>query len=67
MKIVQDLARLYFLEPISMCWMGNHWHLVLYAGDQRPSVEEIANRYNAYYTDLQNYFGIGRSDTLLYY
>ena len=25
MKIVQDLARLFFVEPISMCWMGNHY------------------------------------------
>ena len=41
MKIVQDLARLFFVEPISMCWMGNHWHIVLYVGDRRPSLEEI--------------------------
>ena len=23
-KIVQDLARLFLVEPVSICWMGNH-------------------------------------------
>ena len=49
MAIVQDLARLFFVEPISMCWMGNHWHVVFYAGDVIPSMEEAAVRYNEYY------------------
>ena len=49
MKIIQDLTRLFFIEPISVCWMGNHWHIVFYVGDRRPSLEEIAGRYNAYY------------------
>ena len=38
MKIVQDLARLFSVEPISMCWMGNHWHIVLYAQDIPPGI-----------------------------
>ena len=49
MKIVQDLTRLFFLEPVSMCWMGNHWHIVVYFEDSTPSLEETADRYNAYY------------------
>ena len=49
MKIVQDLARLFYVEPISMSWMGNHWHIVVYVGDQTPTLEETAKRYNDYY------------------
>ncbi len=29
-KIVSDLARLFFVEPISICWMGNHWHIIFH-------------------------------------
>jgi REP element-mobilizing transposase RayT len=51
MKIVTDLSRLFFIEPISMCWMGNHWHLVVYSSVERPSNKEVAERYNSYYED----------------
>lgn len=30
MWLVRDLAKLFYIEPISMAWMGNHWHIVLY-------------------------------------
>ena len=49
MKIVSDLARLFFVEPISMCWMGNHWHLILYIPDLPPGNQETAERYNRFY------------------
>ena len=49
MKIIQDLARLFIIEPVSMCWMGNHWHIVVYSEGMTPSLEETADRYNAYY------------------
>jgi len=49
MKIVQDLVRLFFVEPVSMCWMSNHWHIILYVGDHVPSLEETSDRYNTYY------------------
>ena len=49
MKIVKDLSRLFFIESISMCWMGNHWHIVVYSPIERPSNEEVAERYNSYY------------------
>lgn len=48
MWIVKDLCRLFLIEPISMAWMGNHWHIVVYA-PQKPSIEETAERYNSYY------------------
>ena len=42
MKIVKDLSRLFFVEPISMCWMGNHWHIVIHVPDFQPGLEETA-------------------------
>jgi len=49
MKIVADLSKLFFIEPISMCWMGNHWHIVVYSGKRKPTLEQVAKRYNSYY------------------
>ena len=50
MKIVLDLSKLFFIEPISMCWMGNHWHIVVFAPEVPPSIEDAAAKYNAYYS-----------------
>ena len=49
MNIVQGLARLFFLEPISMCWMGNHWHIIIHASNKSPTLHQTARRYNSYY------------------
>ncbi len=51
MRLVQRLSRYYLLEFVSMCWMGNHFHIVLYApsANELPSSAEIAARHNAYY------------------
>jgi hypothetical protein len=49
MQIVVDQCRLFFIEPISMTWMGNHWHIVLFAPGEVPAMERAAERYNAYY------------------
>lgn len=49
MWIVKDLARLFYIEPISMAWMGNHWHIVLYAPEKSPSIDEAVERYNSFY------------------
>ena len=43
------LLNYYLIEPVSMTWMGNHWHAVLYAGNELPPAETIAERHNAYY------------------
>ena len=51
MKLVMRLSRYYLLEFVSMCWMGNHFHIVAYAPCEAelPSPAEIAARHNAYY------------------
>ena len=52
--LVKDLCRLFFIEPISMAWMGNHWHIVVYAPYEKPSIEDTAERYNSYYDESHN-------------
>ncbi len=53
MRLVNKLADYYLLEFISMCWMGNHFHIVLYAPSQAelPVNEVITARYNRYYNE----------------
>ncbi len=57
MKIVKAVSELFFLEIISMCWMDNHWHIVLYApsDDEKPSIKEISEKYNSYYDDSKHF------------
>jgi hypothetical protein len=43
------LMQYYLIEPISMTWMGNHWHSVLYVSNELPAANIIAERHNAYY------------------
>jgi REP-associated tyrosine transposase len=51
MRLIVKLNDYYLLEFISMCWMGNHFHIVLYAPskDELPDNEMIAARHNSYY------------------
>ena len=51
MRLVQRLSEYYLLEFVSMCWLGNHFHIVLYAPceEELPSIAEIAARHNAFY------------------
>ena len=51
MLIVKDLCRLFLIEPISMAWLGNHWHIVVYAPAEKPSLEAAAERHNSYYQE----------------
>ena len=53
MRLVARLAGYYLLEVISMCWMGNHFHIVLYAPskDELPSNKNIIERHNNYYNN----------------
>ncbi len=53
MRLVARLADYYLLEFISMCWMGNHFHIVLYAPskDELPDNKVIAERHNNYYNN----------------
>ncbi len=51
MQLVVNFANYYLLEFISMCWMGHHFHIVLYAPsrDELPDNKTIAERHNSYY------------------
>lgn len=51
LQLAVKLADYYLLELISVCWMGNHFHVVLYAPHtgELPSDEVIALRHNNYY------------------
>jgi REP element-mobilizing transposase RayT len=53
MNLVRKLSRYYLLELISMCWMGNHFHLVLYApgAEELPDDSVIAARHNSFYNN----------------
>ncbi len=53
-RLLQNLCEYFLLEVISAAWMGNHFHLVVYAPgpDELPSIEEIATRHNAYYKSM---------------
>ena len=48
-KLIERLCDFYLLEVISVVWMSNHFHIVLYAPGESPSIEEAALRYNKYY------------------
>lgn len=51
MRGVSTLKRLieyYCLELISYCWMGNHFHLIVFSPGTPPPLEEAANRFNKY-------------------
>ena len=52
-NIVMEYCSYYLLELISMCWMDNHYHIVLYAPSENelPSLEEIVKRHNYFYKD----------------
>ena len=51
MEIVCRLKEYYLLEFISMAWMGNHFHIVLYvpSNEELPGYAQIAVRHNTYY------------------
>ncbi|MBN1295257.1 transposase [bacterium] len=48
-QFVQKIAPLYSIEILSVCWMGNHLHLVVYVPPEPPSPIEAARKYNEYY------------------
>jgi REP element-mobilizing transposase RayT len=54
MRLLRRLSGYYLLEIVSTCWMGNHFHVVLYAPseDELPSASDIASRHNAFYPDV---------------
>ena len=48
-KLLQKAAKFFLVEVISASWMGNHFHLVVYAPNEVPSAEKVAGRYNRFY------------------
>ncbi len=60
MKIVEDISKLFFVEVISMCWMSNHWHIVLYTPSEKeqPTIKAVINRYNDYYNGTQPFLDL---------
>ena len=48
-KLLLELCDFFLIEPISACWLGNHFHLVLFAPGDAPDLETAAKRHNAYY------------------
>lgn len=52
-EIVQDLTKLYTVQPLFLRVNGNTMHMVVYAPGQGPSLPETAERYNAFYPKLE--------------
>jgi REP element-mobilizing transposase RayT len=66
MKTICRLTEYYLLELISACWMGNHFHIVLYAPgkDELPENSKIAHRHNTYYKNKKSKWIDADNDTL---
>jgi len=54
MALVKKISRLFCLDVISACWMGNHIHIIVYAPGKPPPPEIAAERYNTYYKLNEN-------------
>ena len=48
-QIVEMLQKLYCIEVISLCWMSNHFHLIVYSPGTKPSIKKVVKRYNSFY------------------
>ena len=48
-QIVRRLLELYCIEVISLCWMSNHFHLIVYCSGKIPSINKVVKRYNSFY------------------
>ncbi len=57
-RLLQNLCEYFLIEVISAAWMGNHFHVVVYAPgpDELPSIEDIARRHNNYYSSMLDKF-----------
>lgn len=55
-QIVTRLQELYTIEVISLCWMNNHFHLIVYSSGKKKSISEVVERYNSFYkNDIYNH------------
>ncbi len=48
-QLVEKLQKLYCIDIISLCWMNNHFHLIVYSPGQKPPIDEVVERYNSFY------------------
>ncbi len=57
-RLLQNLCNYFLIEVISAAWMGNHFHLVVYAPapDELPSLKSIVKRHNDYYKSMKKTF-----------
>ncbi len=60
-RLLQNLSRYFLIEVISAVWMGNHFHLVVYAPSEKelPEFCDIAERHNSYYDSMKTEFKYG--------
>ena len=47
--LIREACRYFLVEVISAAWMGNHFHIVVYAPSELPGPEAVAARYNAFF------------------
>ena len=47
--LLEELSTFFLIEVISVCILDNHWHAVLFAPGEKPSLEDVAKRHNAFY------------------
>ena len=61
-RLLENLTRYFLVEVISAVWMGNHFHLVVYAPSEEELPEncDIAERHNMYYNSMQKEFKYGK-------
>ena len=54
-RLLKNLSEYFLVEIISAAWMGNHFHLVVYAPgpDELPDTVDIATRHNSYYNKMR--------------
>lgn len=48
-QMLEDLSRFFLIEPVSVTWMSNHYHIICFAPGEPPTPEDAAQRHNAYY------------------
>ncbi len=60
-RLLKYLCDYFLIEVISAAWMGNHFHLVVYAPgiDELPPLETIVKRHNDYYKSMKKIFKFG--------
>ncbi|MGB3976813.1 MAG: transposase [bacterium] len=48
-QIAKKLQKLYCIDIISLCWMNNHFHMIVYCPGNKPPLNDVVERYNSFY------------------